>query len=123
MALPSDLLQFWELTGGGDVFDSETILRPTVLTPPNAGFVEDEVERCNKWAVREGMAPDLYVFHRGAFFSSAIRLSDYKYVTLSGGGFTIMDTFDSFDDWYVHGLRILYADLYRLAPVDEVERT
>ena len=30
LVLPSDLLKFWQLTGGGDVFESETILRPSV---------------------------------------------------------------------------------------------
>jgi len=39
--LPADLVELWQLTGGGDVFESETIFRPTVPSISNSCFVED----------------------------------------------------------------------------------
>ena len=44
IALPHDLLALWQLAGGGDVFESETILRPSVPSIPNTSFVEDDIE-------------------------------------------------------------------------------
>ncbi|MGB9198024.1 MAG: hypothetical protein WCB53_13970 [Terriglobales bacterium] len=31
VVLPSDLIGLWEMTGGGDIFDTETVFRQTVL--------------------------------------------------------------------------------------------
>jgi hypothetical protein len=47
LVLPSDLVESWQLTGGGDVFESETILRPSVPTPPSESFIEDDIESAN----------------------------------------------------------------------------
>ena len=44
LVLPSDLVELWQLTGGGDVFESETILRPSVPTPPSESFIQDDIE-------------------------------------------------------------------------------
>ena len=44
LVLPSDLIELWQLTGGGDVFESETIFRPTFTSTPNNCFVGERVE-------------------------------------------------------------------------------
>ena len=79
LILPSDLIELWQQSGGGDVFESETILRPTVSSSPNSCFLEDDIEGINAAYADEGKSGDLYVFHRGLFslsrsaFRSAFR--------------------------------------------------
>ena len=114
--VPPDLIELWQQTGGGDVFESETILRPTVASAPNSCFVEDDIEGINAAYAAEGKSGDLYVFHRG-LFSSAVRLSDQRFVTLTVGGYTIKDSFASFDEWYVRTLRAEYGERYGLPPI------
>ena len=116
LVLPNDLLELWQLTGGGDVFDSETIFRPTVPSIPNTSFVEDDIEGRNTAYGEEGKSGDLYVFQQGAFLS-AVRLSDQRFVTLTKGGYTIKDSFASLDEWYVRTLRAEYGESYGLPPM------
>jgi hypothetical protein len=116
LVLPSDLIELWQQTGGGDVFESETIFRPTVPSAPNACFVEDDIEGINSAYAEEGKSGDLYVFHRGLFLSS-VRLSDQRFATLTEGGYTVKDSFASFDEWYVRTLRVEYGARYGLPPV------
>ncbi len=101
--LLDDLLEFWRTTGGGDVFETETFLRPTVPSVPNTAFhmEGDAVE------IRAG----LLVFQTGAFVS-AIRFADQKYVTLSSG--EVEHVYGSFNDWYTQTLRAEFADRYGL---------
>jgi hypothetical protein len=116
LVLPSDLIELWQQTGGGDVFEGETILRPTVVSTPNSRFVEDDIEGINAAYTEEGKSDDLYVFHRG-LFPSAVRLSDQRFVTLTEGSCTVMDSFASFDEWYVLTLRAEYGERYGLPPI------
>jgi hypothetical protein len=44
LVIPSDLVELWQETGGGDIFESETILRPTVPSAPRAPFVDDDID-------------------------------------------------------------------------------
>jgi len=113
LVLPSDLLNFWQLTWGGDVFESETILRPSVPTPPNESFVEDDIESANLAHNANGKASELYLFQQGTFLS-AVRLSDQKFVTLTKE-YAVQETFDSLDEWYVRTLRAEFGKKYGLA--------
>jgi len=116
LVLPSDLIQFWQLTGGGDVFESETIFRPTVYSPPNSCFVEDDIEGRNAALTEKGKSADLYVFQQAAFLS-AIRLSDQRFVMLTTGGYVVQDFFDSMDEWYRQTLREEFGERYGLPPI------
>jgi hypothetical protein len=116
LVLPPDLIELWQQTGGGDVFESETILRPTVASTPNSCFVDDDVEGMNAACAGEGKSDDLYVFHRGLFLS-AVRLSDQRFVTLTEGGYTLKESFASLDQWYVRTLRTEYGERYGLPPI------
>src|SRR5689334_12612290 len=75
--LPEDLVAFLELTGGGDLFESETILGPY-------GDVElgDDLIGANISLRSEGMPAGYVVFHRGIDLS-AIRSLDHKYVAFT----------------------------------------
>jgi hypothetical protein len=116
LTLPSDLVALWQQSGGGDVFESETILRPTVVSKPDSCFVEDAIEGINAAYEEEGKSGDLYVFHRG-LIPSAVRLSDQRFVTLTEGGYTVKDSFASFDEWYVRTLRAEYGERYGLPSI------
>lgn len=113
LVLPSDLIEFWHITGGGDVFDSETIFRPTVPSAPNSCFVEDDIERRNAGHADGGKSDDLYIFQEGVFLS-AVRLSDQAFVTLTSSGYVIKDYFRTFDQWYVGTLRAEFREQYGL---------
>ncbi len=116
LILPSDLLELWQLTGGGDVFETETIFRPTVASTPNSCFVEDDIEGRNAAFAQEGKTSDFYIFQQGVFLS-AVRLSDQRFVSLTKGDYTVEDSFASLDDWYTRTLRAEYGERYGLPPV------
>jgi len=118
VVLPSELIELWQQTGGGDIFDSETILRPTVASIPNTCFVEDDIEGINAACAEEGKSGDLYVFHRGLFLS-AVRLSDQRFVRLTEDRYAVKDSFASLDEWYVRTLRAEYGERYGLLPIGD----
>lgn len=110
VTLPSDLTTLWAKTGGGDAFESETILRPTVASVPNAGYVSDDIESENQ--LPAAPSGGLLIFHRGAFLS-AIRLEDQVFVTL-GDNHEIKNQYRSLDEWYVNTLRAEFGPRYGL---------
>jgi len=112
MKIPADLIEFLRKTGGADVFESETILRPAVPSVPSSAFVDDDIERRNAAHTGAGKPQDLYVFQEGCFLS-AVRLSDQCYVTLTSS-YQIKYSFANFDDWYVGTLRAEFGDRYGL---------
>ena len=116
LVLPPDLIQLWQLTGGGNVFESETIFLPTVPSTPNSCFSEDDIEGRNSAYTEKGKSGDLYVFQEWVFLS-AVRLSDQRFVTLSEDDYAIKDSFDSLDEWYVRTLRANYGERYGLPPM------
>ena len=115
LVVPSDLLELWEVTGGGDIFDSETVFRPTVASLPNACFAHDDIEGRNAAHAAAGKPSGLFIFQKGTFLS-AIRLSDQKFVTLTKD-YAVENSFDSLDDWYVGTLRAEFGERYGLAPL------
>lgn len=112
--LPADLLEFWHTTGGGDVFESETILRPNVPSRPNACFVVgDDTDSTNNAARKScGLPEHFFVFQVGAF-RSAVDLRTTKYVTLSESH-SIESEFASLEDWYLRTLRAEFGARYSL---------
>jgi hypothetical protein len=88
LVLPSDLIELWELTGGGDIFESETVFRPIASLIPNSSFVEDDIES------------------RNAAHSAKVTLTN-DYVP--------QNSFGSLDDWYIHTLRAEFGERYGLS--------
>lgn len=111
LSLPEDLLELWRQTGGGDLFESETILRPNAGSPPGGAWIPGDDTHSSNLAHREhGLSPEMYVFQEGTFLS-AIRLSDQKYVVL-GPSYEATGAYDSLDDWYRATLRAEFAIRY-----------
>src|SRR5450432_1468070 len=114
LVLPSDLIELWEVTGGGDIFETETVFRPTGSAIQNPSF-QDDIESRNAAHSAKGKPSGLYTFQEGAFLS-AIRLSDQRFVTLTND-YVPSNSFDSLDDWYVHTLRAEFGERYGLLPL------
>jgi hypothetical protein len=108
--IPKDLIEFWAATGGGEIFESESVLRP--LISPDG---QEEVEQVTQWCVHRGMPPGLIVFHQGLGFT-ATRSGDGMYVSLDTN-FRISGLYSSLDKWYVKVLRAEYAARYGLPPL------
>jgi hypothetical protein len=113
LAIPADLQSLWCITGGGDVFESETILRPNAPAA-TTGFYEagDDIETINASFRQAGCPEHFLVFHTGSFLS-AVDLSGFRYVTLSESH-AVISEYASLDDWYSQTLRQEFGSRYGL---------
>jgi hypothetical protein len=111
--IPDDLQMFWSVTGGGDVFESETILRPNVPAATTSCYqAGDDVETVNV-SFREAGCPERFlVFHTGSFLS-AVDLTTGRYVNLSES-YVVISEYGFLDDWYSQTLRQEFASRYGL---------
>lgn len=110
LAVPRDLFLFWMATGGGDVYESETILGP--FGNPDNG---DDVIGANLVYRQKGLPADYRVFHMGMCVS-AVR-ADGVYVTLDATTYAPTAVFVSLEEWYVSVLRSEYAARYGLRSI------
>jgi len=107
--VPNDLLDFWTKTGAGDLFESETMFRPTQVPSPEPYFVSgDDIDTANQCRIPKGMSVSYLVFHDGIFLS-ALRLADKKLVTL-GDEHEETTIYSDLDDWYLRTLRKDFAE-------------
>ena len=83
--------EFWATTGGGEIFETETLFKPLV---PSAA--EEGVEFATDWHTHRGMPLGLVVFHEGLEVS-AVRCTDGMYLTL-GADAQIARQFRSFEE-------------------------
>ena len=108
-SVPVDIKQLWNTRGGGDLFESETILQPS-------GPDEDDlVLPRSKWFWGKGLDSDCYVFHEGLYVSTFRRSGDLL-CSLNSSDFSEVGTFRTLDDWYL-SLRAEYGDRYGLTPL------
>jgi hypothetical protein len=105
---PNDLLVFWQETGGGDVFETETILGP--LGDPQMG---DDIATVNHALRSDGMPARFLVFHAGLLMS-AVDTEAGDYVELEPSSFRVLRRFASLDEWYRGTLRKEYGERYGL---------
>jgi hypothetical protein len=113
--IPTDLLELWSQTGGGDLFESETIFRPTSIPSSTSYFVDgDDVKSANLQRAKEGMPGSYLAFHAGTFVS-AVRLQDRVLVTLNAN-YEEIATYATVDECYLSSLRIEFASRYELMP-------
>lgn len=106
------LVSFWRRTGGGDLFESETILGPFA---PN----EDEnVLKLNEFHWNKGLPSNLLVFSTGLHLSASsvdTRRHRNRLVVFKPDSYEVANWFDTFNEWYQNTLRSEYADRYGLA--------
>jgi hypothetical protein len=112
LTIPSDLIDFWCQTGGGDLFDdSETMLRPTRIPSSYPGFLQgDDIESATQFRVQNGMPASYLLFHSGTFLS-AIRLADQKFVSMDDA-FQETGVFSTFEEWYAGTLRPIFVEVH-----------
>jgi hypothetical protein len=109
VSVPDDLKELWITKGGGELFESETILQPS-------GSDEDDlVLPRSEWFWEKGLDSDCYVFHEGLYVST-FRRGDDLLRSLNSSTFSEVGTFRTLDDWYL-SLRGEYGDRYRLPPL------
>lgn len=106
--IPYDLRAFWCETGGGDLFESETILGP--FGPKDLG---DDVDTVNQGQWQVGMPIDWLVFHTGLGLT-VVKMSSGEYANVQKGSYELRLSFRSLDDWYNHFIRKEYASRYGL---------
>jgi hypothetical protein len=107
-ACPGDLLGFWQETGGGDVFETETLLGPR--GDPQIG---DDIAAVNRALRSRGMPARFLVFHTGLLVS-AVDTDVGDYVELDPASFHVLRRFASLDEWYRATLRQEYRQRYGL---------
>lgn len=105
--IPPDLSEFWARTGGGIVFETETLLKPIVGADDEKG-----VEQATDWLKGRGMPNGFFVIHEGLCLT-VVRYEDGAYLTLDDRA-RIAGLYDSFDNWYVQVLRAEYGERYGL---------
>lgn len=103
--VPTDLTQLWLETGGGDFFESETILNPI-------GVSGDDLDSVNEAYYQRGLPRDYLLVHVGTVLT-AIRLHDQKWIVLDES-YDAREEYSSLDDWYASVLRSEFADRYGL---------
>jgi hypothetical protein len=109
LQVPLDLQQLWQHVGGGDFFETETILHP--CDPMDSG---DDVDSVNLLHRERGLPSGYLIFHVGAFGFSAVRLADQTYVLLDSDTYGEVAEFSDLDHWYYSMVRPEYAERYRL---------
>jgi len=106
LCAPSDLKQLWNAKGGGDIFESETILQP--FGAPDYDLI-GSVSRVF-WA--RGLSTTYCVFHTG-LWDSIFRKSDGALFSIMSKDLTQLSMWQDLDDWY-GSLRQEYAERYDL---------
>ncbi len=114
--IPPDLRAFWCTTGGGEMFETETLLGP--LDDPMAGnaahLTETDVVGRNRWYREMGLAQTLLVFHEG-LGTSCVDLDSHRYLVIEEEPpFRPLSIFDTLGQWYEGWIRAEYAERYGL---------
>ena len=106
------LVSFWRRTGGGEIFESETLLGPL------ASDEGDNVLNLNEFHWNHGVPRDLLIFHTGLCLSASSvdrRRHRNRLITVNADTYEIEHQFDTFNEWYQKTIRSEYAERYGLA--------
>jgi len=107
--VPADLLALWEATGGGDYFESETLLSPF----GDASMGDDVLGKRDLWR-RSGLPRGLLPIATGVF-PAALDTATGTVVALDPETHRELARFASVDDWYRATARRDLAPRYGLA--------
>lgn len=108
--LPEDLIALWAATGGGDYFESETILGPY-----GDSYHGEDVLGQREFLKGRGLASYLLPFATGVFMA-AVDLRTRDIVSLDSRTLEVVETFPSVDEWYRNTARREFAPFYGLPP-------
>jgi hypothetical protein len=107
------LVEFWRRTGGGDLFESETILGPLVADE------SDNVLALNEYHWSKGLPRNMLIFHIGLNVSASFvdqRRHRNRLVSFKPDSYDVEKSFDTFGAWYRENLRSEYGARYGLQP-------
>ncbi len=105
--IPADLGTLWRTVGGGEMFESETILEP--FASPAA----DDIDDLNMHLRSRGMPSNFLAFHVGICVS-AVDQSTGEVVQLDPESLREEARSSTFDEWYRSLIRSEYAKRYGL---------
>ena len=106
--VPEDLFRWWSIHGGGELFETETLLSP--FGNPAMG---DDVDATTQIQHAKGLSSNWTVFHVGFGFS-AFDLNDAHFAWFQRHQRSPSAEFDSLEAWYKGILRKEYAERYGL---------
>jgi hypothetical protein len=78
--VPNDLKILWCETGGGEMFETETLLSPFRVSE-----ILDDVDSVNVFHKQRGMPSDYLIFHTGTAGLSVVKMSLGEYATVEEG--------------------------------------
>lgn len=107
--LPDDLLTVLDLVGGGEIFETESLLSPYGESDLGNNIVSE-----NWMHYEKGMPRDYIVFHSGLGGLSAVDVSRGVYIQIGEDDYAVKSEYDSFETWYCNTLRKEYAERYGL---------
>jgi hypothetical protein len=105
------LVDFWRRTGGGELFESETLLGPLIAEE------SDNVLKVNEFHWSKGMPGGMLIFHIGMNLSASFvdrHRHRNRLVLFRQGSYEVEQWFDTFNCWYRDKLRLEYASRYGL---------
>ena len=105
--VPLDLRKLWSVTGGGEMFETETLLSPFASDP------DYDINMRNEFYWKSGVDKTLLVFHIGTWIS-AIRDNTPHFISFKENEMENKMQFESIDAWYCQTLRKEYANRYDL---------
>ncbi|HEV2418174.1 MAG TPA: hypothetical protein VGX94_10250 [Terriglobia bacterium] len=108
-AVPGDLRALWEQTGGGDLYETETILGP--FGDPALG---DDVNSVNEHYRAQGLSPEFLVFHTGLGGLTAVDQQNGGIAQIDPMTYQPYAFYPTLDEWYLKTIRTEYASSYDL---------
>jgi hypothetical protein len=105
-SLPPDLVFLWTSLGGGDLFETETIL--SLAEAPPDGLVDAVSSRYHQ----AGLSRKKWVVHTG--YVTTVVEGETGLVEVIGKGFEVLENYSSLEEWYEQVIRSEYADRYGL---------
>ena len=115
--ISEELKCLWVSTGGGDFFESETILNP--FGAPASG---DDVMSINKFHWEKGMPRNYLVFHTGFAGLTAFDMETCSVVLLQNDTYKIKNSYRNLDAWYC-GIRREFAYKYGFSTTTDIYRS
>lgn len=106
--ITDEMIEFYCITGGGEIFESETILG----LYKNQVF-GDDLESMNKYYQNKGMSIHWLLFHIG-IKNSALNMDTSEIIIFDSISFKIIERYKSFSEWYIKFIREEYKDRYDL---------